>query len=117
MGLVPPLGPSLARPMNIPFPVMTNVPLDTLHIPASAGAPGPYANTSVDTSQPLPVPKPRMPDSSDQQAYEAWIEWRKAHEPGYAMECKLRQQRRAQRGLVIKSTAPCATSQVTAGAI
>lgn len=43
------------------------------------------------------VPKPRKPDPRDQLAYEAWIEWRKANEPGYAMECKLRQKRRAQR--------------------
>ncbi|CAH0053192.1 unnamed protein product [Clonostachys solani] len=34
-----------------------------------------------------PVPKPRVPDPGDQQAYEAWIEWRKANEPGYAIEC------------------------------
>ena len=41
-----------------------------------------------------PVRKPRAPDPANQQAYEAWIEWRKANEPGYAVECKLRQQRR-----------------------
>lgn len=43
------------------------------------------------------VPKPRVPDANGQQAYEAWIEWRKANEPGYAIECKIRQQRRSQR--------------------
>ncbi|PTB69747.1 hypothetical protein BBK36DRAFT_1138167 [Trichoderma citrinoviride] len=48
---------------------------------------------------PQPVPKPRRPDPGDQQAYEAWIEWRKANEPGYALECRLRQQRRAQRSM------------------
>jgi hypothetical protein len=46
---------------------------------------------------PCPVPKPRKADTQDQQAYEAWIEWRKATEPGYAMECKNRQQRRTRR--------------------
>ncbi|KAK5987256.1 hypothetical protein PT974_11380 [Cladobotryum mycophilum] len=53
-------------------------------------------------SRPPAVPKPRRPDPSDQQAYEAWIEWRKANEPGYALECKLRQQRRAQRSMMDK---------------
>lgn len=47
--------------------------------------------------RPCPVPKPKIPSASSQQAYEAWIEWRKANEPGYAMECKQRQQRRSQR--------------------
>ncbi|SPN97281.1 uncharacterized protein DNG_00795 [Cephalotrichum gorgonifer] len=46
---------------------------------------------------PGPVPKPRMPDAQGQQQYEQWIEWRKANEPGYALECKARQARRAQR--------------------
>ncbi|RDA83555.1 hypothetical protein CP532_5356 [Ophiocordyceps camponoti-leonardi (nom. inval.)] len=40
---------------------------------------------------------PRVPNAWDQQAYEAYIEQRKAVEPGYAMECRLRQQRRAKR--------------------
>ncbi|EHK26281.1 uncharacterized protein TRIVIDRAFT_63603 [Trichoderma virens Gv29-8] len=52
---------------------------------------------------PQPVPKPRRPDPGDQQAYEAWIEWRKANEPGYALECRLRQQRRAQRSMTDKA--------------
>ncbi|PFH55939.1 hypothetical protein XA68_17369 [Ophiocordyceps unilateralis] len=46
---------------------------------------------------PVPVPKPRVPNAWDQQAYEAYIEQRKATEPGYAMECRLRQQRRAKK--------------------
>ncbi|KAL2111039.1 hypothetical protein VUR80DRAFT_347 [Thermomyces stellatus] len=46
---------------------------------------------------PGPVPKPRLPDAQAQQQYEQWIEWRKANEPGYALECKARQARRAQR--------------------
>ncbi|TQV93953.1 hypothetical protein V2A60_003895 [Cordyceps javanica] len=44
-----------------------------------------------------PVPKPTLPNAGAQLAYEEWIEWRKAHEPGYAVECKARQQRRSQR--------------------
>lgn len=46
---------------------------------------------------PGPVPKPRIPNPQAQQQYEQWIEWRKANEPGYALECKARQARRAQR--------------------
>ncbi|CEJ82526.1 hypothetical protein VHEMI02585 [[Torrubiella] hemipterigena] len=48
-------------------------------------------------TKPSSVPKPRVPDAMGQQAYEAWIEWRKANEPGYALECKMRQQRRSQK--------------------
>lgn len=43
------------------------------------------------------VPKPTLPNAGAQLAYEEWIEWRKANEPGYAVECKARQQRRSQR--------------------
>ncbi|KAI6781666.1 uncharacterized protein J7T54_003931 [Emericellopsis cladophorae] len=58
-------------------------------------------------SNPAPVPKPRRPDPSDQQAYEAYIEWRKANEPGYAAQCKLRQQRRSQRNVTkVRITRP-----------
>lgn len=49
------------------------------------------------SARPHPVPKPKRPDPADQQAYEQWVEFRKANEPGYAIACKLRQQRRAQR--------------------
>ncbi|KAJ6783731.1 hypothetical protein PWT90_11061 [Aphanocladium album] len=51
-----------------------------------------------------PVPKPTLPNAGAQLAYEEWIEWRKAHEPGYAVECKARQQRRSQRGKGPKET-------------
>ncbi|KZL72118.1 hypothetical protein CI238_00934 [Colletotrichum incanum] len=46
---------------------------------------------------PRPTRKPRVPDAFGQQSYEAYIEWRKANEPGYALECKARQARRALR--------------------
>lgn len=59
--------------------------------------------------RPRPVPKPKVPSANSQQAYEAWIEWRKANEPGYAMECKQRQQRRSQR---IKTAGPQTDSLV-----
>lgn len=51
--------------------------------------------------------KPRLPNTKAQQEYEAWIEWRKANEPGYAIECKMRQQRRTQR---LKSSSEDSTS-------
>lgn len=57
----------------------------------------PPVATSGNKTKPSSVPKPRVPDAMGQQAYEAWIEWRKANEPGYALECKMRQQRRSQR--------------------
>ncbi|RGP68125.1 hypothetical protein FLONG3_8299 [Fusarium longipes] len=47
---------------------------------------------------PPPVSKPMFPDPVQQQRYEEYIEWRKLNEPGYALACKTRQQRRAQRG-------------------
>ncbi|KIL96366.1 hypothetical protein FAVG1_01110 [Fusarium avenaceum] len=50
------------------------------------------------SSRPTPVSKPTNPDPIQQQKYEAYIEWRKVNEPGYALACKSRQQRRAQRG-------------------
>ncbi|KID76449.1 hypothetical protein MBR_04384, partial [Metarhizium brunneum ARSEF 3297] len=63
-------------------------------VPNTSSIP-PVAQTN--DSLPRRVPKPKQPNPKDQQEYEAWVEWRKATEPGYAMACKLRQQRRAQR--------------------
>lgn len=90
------LGYTAPQLVNTPFPV-TNGPVNpylsmpSSQLPLVGSAPHPPQ------SQPLPVPKPRRPDPRDQQAYEAWIEWRKANQPGYAHECRMRQQRRAQR--------------------
>lgn len=39
--------------------------------------------------------KPRIPDAMAQQKYEEYIEWKKANDPKYALECKNRQARRA----------------------
>lgn len=96
---VPPAPPML----NAGFPLTAGsvspcLGIPSCQIPLAGGAPRP----------PQPVPKPRRPDPGDQQAYEAWIEWRKANEPGYALECRLRQQRRAQRSMTDKTdkTAP-----------
>lgn len=42
----------------------------------------------------LPIRKPKQPDVRAQIDYEAWIEYRKATEPGYAEACKMRQAKR-----------------------
>lgn len=47
----------------------------------------------------MPVRKPKVPNAAQQQAYEAYIEWRKANQPGYAEECKIRQARRVMRAV------------------
>ncbi|TDZ67218.1 hypothetical protein CTRI78_v003069 [Colletotrichum trifolii] len=49
-----------------------------------------------------PIPKPVAPDSFKQMNYEAYIEHRKATEPGYALKCKERQAKRALRNNAIK---------------
>lgn len=90
------LGFPAPTPMNPPFTLSASSTTPFLNMPSSqmplmGGAPHPSQQ------QPHPVPKPRRPDPRDQQAYEAWIEWRKANQPGYAYECRMRQQRRAQR--------------------
>ena len=41
--------------------------------------------------------KPRDHDPIKQQQYEAYLEWRKANEPGYHMKCKIRQANRVVR--------------------
>ncbi|KAK4201626.1 hypothetical protein QBC40DRAFT_223130 [Triangularia verruculosa] len=41
--------------------------------------------------------KPRDHDPVKQQAYESYLEWRKANEPGYHMKCKMRQAHRVVR--------------------
>ncbi|KHN99409.1 uncharacterized protein MAM_03107 [Metarhizium album ARSEF 1941] len=94
--------PSQARAL-VPE-VTQNAPLHSIPSPASPlHVAVPTASSSIpraartNGSLPRRVPKPKQPNPKDQQEYEAWVEWRKATEPGYAMACKLRQQRRAQR--------------------
>lgn len=58
--------------------------------------------TPISLVPPHPVRKPRRPDPGTQQAYEAWIEWRRANEPGYALECRRRQQRRQEKGRAVR---------------
>ncbi|KAF3345203.1 hypothetical protein VdG2_06614 [Verticillium dahliae VDG2] len=53
--------------------------------------------------QEMIVAKPKDSNTRSQMEYEAHIEWRKANEPGYALKCKERQQRRAIRNSQGKS--------------
>ncbi|KAL6878785.1 hypothetical protein J3F83DRAFT_723909 [Trichoderma novae-zelandiae] len=110
---LPPLLPAMFRPQAVMQNMMGNTtpwgfppaPMTNAAYPWTAGSVNPCFNMPSFQMPPMtgahhprqPVPKPRRPDPGDQQAYEAWIEWRKANEPGYALECRLRQQRRAQR--------------------
>ncbi|KAL7814660.1 hypothetical protein V8C44DRAFT_37139 [Trichoderma aethiopicum] len=112
MPQLPPLLPAMFRPQTVMQNIMGNT--STWGFP-QAPISYPWMGSSLDPCfnmpsyqmpsmaevphPPQPVPKPRRPDPGDQQAYEAWIEWRKANEPGYALECRLRQQRRAQRSM------------------
>ncbi|KAG6114358.1 hypothetical protein E4U14_001429 [Claviceps sp. LM454 group G7] len=116
-GTVPALFPNYLGPPTIlghyglelgtnPAPLnLVPVTLETLKSSDSLATPGwptlvPVPMPCGSGSQsvpPRPVPKPRSPNPKTQQEYEAWVEWRKANEPGYAMACKVRQQRRAQR--------------------
>lgn len=89
-----------------PSPPMAPVNRATLTAPAPLiSSAGPVARNiphilppALSQIPPGPVPKPRFPNARAQQAYEEWIEWRKANEPGYALECKARQARRSHRG-------------------
>lgn len=86
-------------PPGLPIPSSSGFPISPVSYPPPIiVAPfAPFNMLPTRNFAPLPVPKPRRPDAGSQQAYEAYLEWRKANEPGYALECKQRQQRRAQR--------------------
>lgn len=113
LGMPPPLGAGLpTAPSYVPTGPPPGLPAN--QIPSSYSAPEASNSGLSALPQPQPpsfgnistrcyVPKPRKPDPGDQLAYEAWIEWRKANEPGYALECKMRQKRRAQRMVVNKA--------------
>ncbi|KAJ3520720.1 hypothetical protein NM208_g13597 [Fusarium decemcellulare] len=102
-GCSPPV--DLANQFNLPGIGPTTQPLSVTpssfpnNISAVTTPCGPLAAMGCANSKPHPVPKPVNPNPAQQQAYEAWIEWRKANEPGYALECRNRQQRRAQRNM------------------
>ncbi|CZR43232.1 uncharacterized protein FPRO_07852 [Fusarium proliferatum ET1] len=109
-GVLPGLGilPTPATFGNTPSlamlsPLLPQYPVASGHFMDTSAAPQILFNSTPGSSyyQPRlhPVPKPTNPDPIQQQKYEEYIEWRKAHEPGYALACKGRQQRRAQRGI------------------
>lgn len=101
-----------SNPLLPPIPSIPGIPF--LPMPCGTGAgglPDPAMGPVVAPIPPRPVPKPKSPNPKTQQEYEAWVEWRKSNEPGYAMSCKLRQQRRAQRhGTQRSKPALCKTS-------
>ncbi|KAL4725383.1 hypothetical protein ACLX1H_007530 [Fusarium chlamydosporum] len=104
VGKWPPInsfGNQLSLPAaNFPFQPFTVTPNPLLGVNATPQLPyNPPVVGGSYSACPPPVSKPTFPDASQQQQYEAYIEWRKANEPGYALACKNRQQRRAQRGL------------------
>ncbi|KAK4241639.1 hypothetical protein C8A03DRAFT_12130 [Achaetomium macrosporum] len=89
-----PTVPLFAPAQVAALPVAASAPLlgsGTRPVPRAHGKP------------PLPLPRPYFPvtkkprdrDPVKQQLYEAYLEWRKAHEPGYHMSCKMRQAQRA----------------------
>lgn len=98
----------------IPLPGAGMIPPPDLMAKAGTNVSVPPAGNHTPSSCPGPIPKPRVPDPRKQQEYEAWIEWRKANEPGYAMECKLRQQRRSQRNAASKSKSESVTKSEAA---
>lgn len=71
-------------------------PLFQISSPPSVQLSTPISGPSL---PPMPVRKPKVPNAAQQQAYEAYIEWRKANQPGYAEECKIRQARRVMRAV------------------
>jgi len=72
-------------------------PPSTALVPAQAQVPAPAL---VPARPYFPVTtKPRDRDPVKQQMYEAYLEWRKANEPGYHMKCKMRQAQRVTRQL------------------
>ncbi|KAF4454342.1 hypothetical protein F53441_3158 [Fusarium austroafricanum] len=115
-GLLPSLGLSGAigyLPTPATFGSQLNQPITNPFLQEYAIASGPFMGNAAASpmpfnsmtgggcysSRPPPVSKPTDPDTTQQQKYEEYIEWRKANEPGYALACKNRQQRRAQRGI------------------
>lgn len=63
---------------------------------APAGIPANFGSVAANNHErtSMSVPKPKVPDTLGQLAYEEQIERRKAADPAYALECKERQLRR-----------------------
>ena len=100
-----PLAPGLALPGGVRPLILTPIqvqgagplpPLFQVQSPPVSSAPSMGSGINM---PPMPVKKPKIPNAAQQQAYEAYIEWRKANQPGYAEECKVRQARRVMRAM------------------
>ncbi|VBB75053.1 Putative protein of unknown function [Podospora comata] len=91
----PPAGPVWVAEPGLPIPEMAFQP------PVAPIAMAPLPIVDPDGKGPRPVfpvtQKPRDHDPVKQQAYESYLEWRKANEPGYHMKCKMRQAHRVVR--------------------
>ncbi|KAK0670548.1 hypothetical protein QBC41DRAFT_388422 [Cercophora samala] len=91
-----------AEPVWVPEPRQSSIPEMALQQPPVAPvamAPLPIVDPDGKGARPVfPVTqKPRDHDPVKQQAYESYLEWRKANEPGYHMKCKMRQAHRVVR--------------------
>lgn len=92
---VPVLNPT---PAVAPTPVLAPTPPIPYTIYGQPPLVGTDSKVPVAPRPHFPVTqKPRDHDPVKQQQYEAYLEWRKANEPGYHMKCKMRQAQRVVR--------------------
>ncbi|KAK4219130.1 hypothetical protein QBC37DRAFT_151450 [Rhypophila decipiens] len=119
-GTLPP--PNMALPVA-PLPPSFNQN-QTLPGPSNLAAlPGPgeplaavFGTDRNVVGPPFPVTqKPRDHDPVKQQQYEAYLEWRKANEPGYHIQCKIRQANRVVRQHKMKQAGLTAKGTTNAG--
>ncbi|KAK4246771.1 hypothetical protein C7999DRAFT_41841 [Corynascus novoguineensis] len=86
---VPLLAPNATSGINLcPPSTVSFVPVPQLAMGPDGKPARPYFPVTT---------KPRDHDPVKQQLYEAYLEWRKANEPGYHMKCKMRQANRVMR--------------------
>jgi len=97
------IGITTTAPLVTPTPVVAPPPglVKTPPIPYAIYGQPPVLGTDRKIPAPRPhflvTQKPRDHDPVKQQQYEAYLEWRKANEPGYHMKCKMRQAQRVVR--------------------
>ncbi|KAK4191203.1 hypothetical protein QBC35DRAFT_375975 [Podospora australis] len=93
----PPSHPATSMPVPVPsIPNATTFQAPTLYGPTIAPNNPTLFGADGKVNRPIfPVTqKPRDNDPIKQQAYESYLEWRKANEPGYHLKCKMRQANR-----------------------
>ncbi|KAF4972899.1 hypothetical protein FSARC_642 [Fusarium sarcochroum] len=100
---LPTANPMLQQPNVQPNPYWINTTGSQMPYPPMAPQMG---VSGCPPACPRPVPKPTEPNTIRQQKYEEWIERYKAYKPEYALECKERQKRRAQRQPMVKNMPP-----------